>query len=169
MGLDEVKFAVRRADETGDERERHHCLAARWTRSYSSSDGDQQLTRRRARALAAAVASGEAKGASRSTFAMTFLSLTDNDQLGVIGRRGGVDPDQNLRLVTLPLLHAELTAQGQVDGGRVARRSACRRGRRWAGFCTSVANSRSARQRGAGVRARDIGAAPTSRPLHGSH
>lgn len=68
-------------------------------------------------ALARAIRAREAQGREPLTFAMTFPFSTHNYQLRYWMAAGGIDPDRDLRLVTLPPpFMVESMAQGQVDG-----------------------------------------------------
>lgn len=70
-----------------------------------------------ARALASAIRARESEGREPLTFAMTFPFSTHNYQLRYWMAAGGIDPDRDLRLVTLPPpFMVESMAQGQVDG-----------------------------------------------------
>src|SRR5690242_10974900 len=69
-----------------------------------------------ARALARVVASRRKHGADPLTFAMTFPFSTHNYQLRFWMAAGGVDPDEDVRLVVLPPpFMAETLASGQID------------------------------------------------------
>jgi NitT/TauT family transport system ATP-binding protein len=69
-----------------------------------------------ARALARVVASRRKSGADPLTFAMTFPFSTHNYQLRFWMAAGGVDPDEDVRLVVLPPpFMAETLASGQID------------------------------------------------------
>ncbi len=70
-----------------------------------------------AQALTAVVRLREAQGREPLAFAMTFPFSTHNYQLRYWMAAGGIDPDRDLRLVTLPPpFMVESMAQGQVDG-----------------------------------------------------
>ncbi len=70
-----------------------------------------------ARALARVVARRKAKGEEPLTFGMTFPFSTHNYQLRFWMAAGGVDPDEDVRLVVLPPPYmVESLAGGQVDG-----------------------------------------------------
>ncbi|MGA7489142.1 MAG: CmpA/NrtA family ABC transporter substrate-binding protein [Xanthobacteraceae bacterium] len=70
-----------------------------------------------ARALARVVARRKAKGEEPLTFGMTFPFSTHNYQLRFWMAAGGVDPDEDVRLVVLPPPYmVESLADGQVDG-----------------------------------------------------
>jgi NitT/TauT family transport system ATP-binding protein len=80
-------------------------------------DGDRFDPMATARALARVVASRRKRGAEPITFAMTFPFSTHNYQLRFWMAAGGVDPDEDLRLVVLPPpFMAETLAGGQIDG-----------------------------------------------------
>jgi NitT/TauT family transport system ATP-binding protein len=70
-----------------------------------------------ARALARVVAERKAKGHEPLTFGMTFPYSTHNYQLRFWMAAGGVDPDEDVRLVVLPPPYmVESLQSGQVDG-----------------------------------------------------
>jgi NitT/TauT family transport system ATP-binding protein len=70
-----------------------------------------------ARALARVVASRKAKGQEPLTFGMTFPFSTHNYQLRFWMAAGGVDPDEDVRLVVLPPPYmVESLANKHVDG-----------------------------------------------------
>jgi len=80
-------------------------------------DGDRFDPMATARALARVVASRRKRGAEPVTFAMTFPFSTHNYQLRFWMAAGGVDPDEDVRLVVLPPpFMAETLAGGQIDG-----------------------------------------------------
>ncbi len=69
-----------------------------------------------ARALARVVAKRRERGAEPLTFAMTFPFSTHNYQLRFWMAAGGVDPDEDVRLVVLPPPYmVESLANGHVD------------------------------------------------------
>src|SRR5204863_7685050 len=73
-----------------------------------------------ARALARVVATRKARGHDPLTFGMTFPFSTHNYHLRFWMAAGGVDPDEDVRLVVLPPPYmVESLANGQVDGFRV--------------------------------------------------
>jgi NitT/TauT family transport system ATP-binding protein len=70
-----------------------------------------------ARALARVVARRKAKGEEPLTFGMTFPFSTHNYQLRFWMAAGGVDPDEDVRLVVLPPPYmVDSLANGHVDG-----------------------------------------------------
>jgi NitT/TauT family transport system ATP-binding protein len=70
-----------------------------------------------ARALARVVADRKARGEEPLTFGMTFPFSTHNYQLRFWMAAGGVDPDEDVRLVVLPPPYmVESLASQQVDG-----------------------------------------------------
>jgi len=70
-----------------------------------------------ARALAQVVAQRKARGAEPLTFGMTFPFSNHNYQLRFWMAAGGVDPDEDVRLVVLPPPYmVESLASGHVDG-----------------------------------------------------
>ena len=80
-------------------------------------DGDAMDPLRTAQALARVVAIRRKAGAEPVTFGMTFPYSTHNYQLRFWMAAGGVDPDEDVRLVVLPPPYmADSLAGGQVDG-----------------------------------------------------
>ena len=70
-----------------------------------------------ARALARVVAHRKARGEEPLTFGMTFPFSTHNYQLRFWMAAGGVDPDEDVRLVVLPPPYmVESLANRHVDG-----------------------------------------------------
>ncbi|MGD9544288.1 MAG: CmpA/NrtA family ABC transporter substrate-binding protein [Methylocystis sp.] len=70
-----------------------------------------------ARALAKLVARRRAEGREPLTFGMTFPFSTHNYQLRYWMAEGGIDPDEDLRLIVLPPSYmVENLARGQLDG-----------------------------------------------------
>jgi ABC-type nitrate/sulfonate/bicarbonate transport system substrate-binding protein len=70
-----------------------------------------------ARALARVVADNRANGAAPLTFGMTFPFSNHNYQLRFWMAAGGVDPDEDVRLVVLPPPYmVDSMARGHVDG-----------------------------------------------------
>jgi two-component system, oxyanion-binding sensor len=80
-------------------------------------DGDRFDPMATARALARVVLARRKRSAEPLTFAMTFPFSTHNYQLRFWMAAGGVDPDEDVRLVVLPPpFMADSLAGGQVDG-----------------------------------------------------
>jgi two-component system, oxyanion-binding sensor len=80
-------------------------------------DGDRFDPMATARALARVVAARRRSGAEPLTFAMTFPFSTHNYQLRLWMAAGGVDPDEDVRLVVLPPpFMVESLENGHVDG-----------------------------------------------------
>jgi NitT/TauT family transport system ATP-binding protein len=80
-------------------------------------DGDRLDPMATARALARVVAARRKLGAEPLTFAMTFPFSTHNYQLRLWMAAGGVDPDEDVRLVVLPPPYmVESLENGHVDG-----------------------------------------------------
>jgi two-component system, oxyanion-binding sensor len=79
-------------------------------------EGDRYDPMATARALSRVVAARRKRGAEPLTFAMTFPFSTHNYQLRFWMAVGGVDPDEDVRMVVLPppFMAASL-ASGQVD------------------------------------------------------
>jgi len=70
-----------------------------------------------ARALSRVIAERERRGADPLTFGMTFPFSNHNYQLRFWMAAGGIDPDEDVRLVVLPPPYmADSLASGQVDG-----------------------------------------------------
>ncbi len=81
-----------------------------------AADGDIADPMASARALARVVAARRAKGAEPLTFGMTFPFSTHNYQLRFWMAAGGVEPDEDVRLVVLPPPYmVESLASGHVD------------------------------------------------------
>jgi ABC-type nitrate/sulfonate/bicarbonate transport system substrate-binding protein len=82
-----------------------------------AADGDIADPMVSARALARVVASRKAKGEDPLTFGMTFPFSTHNYHLRFWMAAGGVDPDEDVRLVVLPPPYmVESLANKHVDG-----------------------------------------------------
>jgi NitT/TauT family transport system ATP-binding protein len=83
----------------------------------AAADGDIVDPAVSARALARVVTARKAKGEEPLTFGMTFPFSTHNYQLRFWMAAGGVDPDEDVRLVVLPPPYmVESLANKQVDG-----------------------------------------------------
>jgi two-component system, oxyanion-binding sensor len=83
----------------------------------AAADGDIVDPAVSARALARVVAARKAKDEEPLTFGMTFPFSTHNYQLRFWMAAGGVDPDEDVRLVVLPPPYmVESLANRQVDG-----------------------------------------------------
>jgi len=81
------------------------------------ADGDLSLPKVSARALADVVCARQREGAAPLTFGMTFPFSTHNYQLRFWMAEGGIDPDEDVRLVVLPPPYmVESLASGHVDG-----------------------------------------------------
>lgn len=80
-------------------------------------EGDRFDPMATSRALARVVARRRRQGAEPLTFAMTFPFSTHNYQLRFWMAAGGVDPDEDVRLVVLPPPYmVDSLANGHVDG-----------------------------------------------------
>jgi two-component system, oxyanion-binding sensor len=80
-------------------------------------DGDPFDPMATALALSRVVATRRKSGAEPLTFGMTFPFSTHNYQLRFWMAAGGVDPDEDVRLVVLPPLYmVDSIAGGQIDG-----------------------------------------------------
>ncbi len=83
----------------------------------AAADGDIVDPAVSARALARVVAARKARGDEPLTFGITFPFSTHNYQLRFWMAAGGVDPDEDVRLVVLPPPYmVESLANSQVDG-----------------------------------------------------
>lgn len=81
------------------------------------ADGDIADPANSARALARVAAARRTKGAEPLTFGMTFPFSNHNYQLRFWMAAGGLDPDEDVRLVVLPPPYmAESLVNGHVDG-----------------------------------------------------
>jgi len=81
------------------------------------ADGDLTDPAVSARALMRVVEAGKAGGAEPLTFGMTFPFSNHNYQLRFWMAAGGIDPDEDVRLVVLPPPYmVESLASGHVDG-----------------------------------------------------
>ncbi len=82
-----------------------------------AADGDITDPTVSARALARVVTEQKARGAEPLTFGMTFPFSNHNYQLRFWMAAGGIDPDEDVRLVVLPPPYmVESLASGHVDG-----------------------------------------------------
>ncbi|MBI1980951.1 MAG: ABC transporter substrate-binding protein [Methylocystis sp.] len=82
-----------------------------------TADGEAGDPAQSARALAKVVARRQAERREPLTFGMTFPFSTHNYQLRYWMAEGGIDPDQDLRLIVLPPPYmVENLARGQLDG-----------------------------------------------------
>ena len=82
-----------------------------------AADGDIADPQVSARALATVVAERKARGLDALTFGMTFPFSNHNYQLRFWMAAGGVDPDEDVRLVVLPPPYmVDSLTNGQVDG-----------------------------------------------------
>jgi NitT/TauT family transport system ATP-binding protein len=83
----------------------------------AAADGDIVDPAVSARALARVVAARKTRGEEPLTFGMTFPFSTHNYQMRFWMAAGGVDPDEDVRLVVLPPPYmVDSLANGQVDG-----------------------------------------------------
>jgi ABC-type nitrate/sulfonate/bicarbonate transport system substrate-binding protein len=81
------------------------------------ADGELADPKVSARALARVVAERKERGAEPLTFGMTFPFSNHNYQLRFWMAAGGIDPDEDVRLVVLPPPYmVESLASGHVDG-----------------------------------------------------
>ena len=117
LGLGHVKVPIVAPVRARRERQCHHRVA-RAIRAHRGSRRrhiiDPLVT---ARALARVVATRKARGEDPLTFGMTFPFSTHNYHLRFWMAAGGVDPDEDVRLVVLPPPYmVESLANGHVDG-----------------------------------------------------
>ena len=90
---------------------------ALWADLAEAADGDLALPRVSARAFARVVAMRKAKGDDPVTMGMTFPFSNHNYQLRFWMAAGGVDPDEDVRLVVLPPPYmVDSLVYGHVDG-----------------------------------------------------
>jgi two-component system, oxyanion-binding sensor len=90
---------------------------ALWADLVESADGDLALPQVSARAFARVVAKRKAKGRDPLIMGMTFPFSNHNYQLRLWMAAGGVDPDEDVRLVVLPPPYmVESLVYGHVDG-----------------------------------------------------
>ena len=83
----------------------------------TAADGNLDDPKVSARALARVVAGRRRTGAEPLTFGMTFPFSTHNYQIRFWMAAGGVDPDEDVRLVVLPPPYmVDSLSSGQVDG-----------------------------------------------------
>jgi ABC-type nitrate/sulfonate/bicarbonate transport system substrate-binding protein len=82
-----------------------------------AAEGDLAVPQIGARALAKIVREREARGQEPLTFGMTFPFSVHNYQLRYWMAEGGVEPDEDVRLIVLPPPYmVDSLARGQVDG-----------------------------------------------------
>jgi two-component system, oxyanion-binding sensor len=90
---------------------------ALWAEMKAKLEGDERDPMATARALARVVAARKKAGAEPPIFGMTFPYSTHNYQLRFWMAAGGVDPDEDVRLVVLPPPYmVDSLASGQVEG-----------------------------------------------------
>lgn len=90
---------------------------ALWTEMKTHLDGGERDPMATARALAGVVAARRKAGKEPPIFGMTFPYSTHNYQLRFWMAAGGVDPDEDVRLVVLPPPYmVDSLANGQVEG-----------------------------------------------------
>jgi NitT/TauT family transport system ATP-binding protein len=88
-----------------------------WAELAEAAEGDVASPAVTTRALARAVARRKARGLDPLTLGMTFPFSNHNYQLRFWMAAGGVDPDEDVRLVVLPPPYmVESLANGHVDG-----------------------------------------------------
>ena len=117
LGLGHVKVPIVGAVRARRERQRHHGFARLYAAIAAAADGDILDPMVSARALARVVADRKARGEDPLTFGMTFPFSTHNYHLRFWMAAGGVDPDEDVRLVVLPPPYmVESLANGHVDG-----------------------------------------------------
>lgn len=90
---------------------------ALWVEIKAQLEGDERDPMATATALARVVAARRKAGAEPPVFGMTFPYSTHNYQLRFWMAAGGVDPDEDVRLVVLPPPYmVDSLARGQVEG-----------------------------------------------------
>lgn len=90
---------------------------ALWAEMKGELDGDERNPMTTAKALARVVAARRKAGREPPVFGMTFPYSTHNYQLRFWMAAGGVDPDEDVRLVVLPPPYmVGSLASGQVEG-----------------------------------------------------
>ena len=102
LGLGHVKVPIIAAFGLGLNGNAITVSPALYAALKGQADGDMADPMVTARALARVVAERKAKGEDPLTFGMTFPFSTHNYQLRFWMAAGGVDPDQDIRLVVLP-------------------------------------------------------------------
>jgi NitT/TauT family transport system ATP-binding protein len=117
LGLGHVKVPIAAPFNLGINGNAITVSAALHAALLGEIDGDPIDPMATARALARVVAARRSSGAEPLTFAMTFPFSTHNYQLRFWMAAGGVDPDEDVRLVVLPPpFMVDSLASGHVDG-----------------------------------------------------
>ena len=117
LGVGHVKVPIAAPFNLGINGNAITVSAALHTAIMGEIDGDRFDPMTTARALARVVAARRRSGAEPLTFAMTFPFSTHNYQLRFWMAAGGVDPDEDVRLVVLPpTFMVESLESGHVDG-----------------------------------------------------
>jgi NitT/TauT family transport system ATP-binding protein len=117
LGLGHVKVAIIAPVGLGMNGNAITVSPALYAAIAAAADGNIVDPMVSARALARVVARRKAKGAEPLTFGMTFPFSTHNYQLRFWMAAGGVDPDEDVRLVVLPPPYmVDSLANGHVDG-----------------------------------------------------
>jgi ABC-type nitrate/sulfonate/bicarbonate transport system substrate-binding protein len=116
LGLGHVKVPIAAPFTLGINGNAITVSKALHTAILSEIDGDRFDPMATARALSKVVAERAKSGAEPLTFAMTFPFSTHNYQLRFWMAAGGVDPDEDVRLVVLPPPYmVDSLAKGHVD------------------------------------------------------
>ncbi len=117
LGLGHVKVPIAAPFNLGINGNAITVSAALHAALLGEIDGDPIDPMATARALARVVAARRSSGAEPLTFAMTFPFSTHNYQLRFWMAAGGVDPDEDVRLVVLPPpFMVDSLVSGHVDG-----------------------------------------------------
>ena len=117
LGLGHVKVPIITAFGLGLNGNAITVSPALYAALKNAADGDIADPMVSARALARVVMERKARGEEQLTFGMTFPYSTHNYQLRFWMAAGGVDPDQDVRLIVLPPPYmVESLASRHVDG-----------------------------------------------------
>ena len=117
LGLGHVKVPIVAAFGLGLNGNAITVSPALYAALKDTADGDMTDPMVTARALARVVAERKVKGDDPLTFGMTFPFSNHNYQLRFWMAAGGIDPDQDIRLVVLPPPYmVDSLAEGHVDG-----------------------------------------------------
>ena len=116
LGLGHVKVPIVGPVQSRPQRQRDHGVAGAACGDHGEIDGDRFDPMATALALSRVVAARRKSGAEPLTFGMTFPFSTHNYQLRFWMAAGGVDPDEDVRLVVLPPPYmVDSLASGHVD------------------------------------------------------
>ena len=116
LGLSQVKVPIVASFNLGLNGNAITVSPALYAAIMGEADGEPTNPMVTAKALARVVAARRKTGAEPLTFGMTFPFSTHNDQLRFWMAAGGVDPDEDVRLVVLPPPYmVDSLANGHVD------------------------------------------------------